>query len=46
MKVLLLSEEEIAKSLSIMEVMEVVEYDFKEKALGYAQMPRRYILIF
>ena len=46
MKVLLMSEEEIAKSVSIAEVMEVVEYAFKEKALGYTQMPPKVYLNF
>ena len=46
MRVLLLSEDEIAESLSIVEVMKVVEYAFKEKALGYAQMPSKVYLNF
>ena len=39
MKVLLLTEREITPLLRIDEVMEAVETAFKEKALGYAQMP-------
>jgi alanine dehydrogenase len=45
-KVLLLSEQEIAELLSIEEVMEVVENVFREKALGYAQMPPKVYLNF
>jgi len=45
-KVLLLSEQEIAELLSIEEVMEVVENAFREKALGYAQMPPKVYLNF
>src|SRR4030065_1997701 len=45
-KVLLLSEQEIAELLSIQEVMEVVENAFREKALGYAQMPPKVYLNF
>jgi len=39
MKVLLLTEREIKPLLRIDEVMKAVETAFKEKALGYAQMP-------
>jgi alanine dehydrogenase len=46
MKVLLLSEQEIAKLLSIEEVMDVVENAFREKALGYVQMPPKVYLNF
>ena len=46
MKVLLLSEREIAELLSIDEVMEVVENAFREKALGYVQMPPKVYLNF
>jgi alanine dehydrogenase len=46
MKVLLLSEQEIAKILSIEEVMDVVENAFREKALGYVQMPPKVYLNF
>jgi alanine dehydrogenase len=46
MKVLLLSEQEIAELLSIEEVMEVVEDAFREKALGYVQMPPKVYLNF
>ena len=45
-KVLLLSEQEVAELLSIEEVMEVVENAFREKALGYAQMPPKVYLNF
>jgi len=45
-KVLLLSDQEVAKLLSIKEVMEVVENAFKEKALGYTQMPPKIYLNF
>jgi alanine dehydrogenase len=45
-KVLLLSEQEIAELLSIEEVMEVVENAFREKALGYTQMPPKVYLNF
>ncbi len=45
-KVLLLSEREIAELLSIEEVMGVVENAFREKALGYAQMPPKVYLNF
>ena len=38
-KVLLLTEQEVAGLLSIEEVLEVVELAFREHALGYAQMP-------
>jgi alanine dehydrogenase len=46
MQVLLLSEREITELLSIDEVMEVVEKAFKEKALGYVQMPPKVYLNF
>lgn len=46
MKVLLLSEKEIADLLTIEEVMEVVENAFIEKALGYVQMPPKVYLNF
>jgi alanine dehydrogenase len=46
MKVLLLSEREIAELLSIEEVMEAVENAFREKALGYVQMPPKVYLSF
>jgi alanine dehydrogenase len=46
MKVLLLSEQELAKLLSIEEVMDVVENAFREKALGYVQMPPKVYLNF
>jgi alanine dehydrogenase len=45
-KVLLLSEQEIAELLSIEEVMEAVEKAFREKALGYTQMPPKVYLNF
>jgi alanine dehydrogenase len=45
-KVLLLSDQEVAELLSIKEVMEVVENAFKEKALGYTQMPPKIYLNF
>ncbi len=45
-KVLLLSEHEIAELLSIEQVMDVVENAFREKALGYAQMPPKVYLNF
>lgn len=45
-EVLLLSEREIAELLSIEEVMEVVENAFREKALGYVQMPPKVYLNF
>lgn len=45
-KVLLLSEQEIAELLSIEEVMDAVENAFREKALGYAQMPPKVYLNF
>ena len=45
-KILLLSEQEIAELLSIEEVMKVVENAFREKALGYAQMPPKVYLNF
>jgi alanine dehydrogenase len=45
-RVLLLSEKEIAELLSIIEVMDVVENAFREKALVYAQMPSKVYLNF
>jgi alanine dehydrogenase len=45
-RVLLLSEKEISELLSIEEVMDVVENAFREKALGYAQMPSKVYLNF
>lgn len=45
-RVLLLSEQEIAELLSIEEVMKEVENAFKEKALGYTQMPPKVYLNF
>jgi alanine dehydrogenase len=45
-KVLLLSEKEAAELLSIEEVMVAVENVFREKALGYAQMPPKVYLDF
>jgi len=39
MKVLLLSEQEVTDLLLLEEVMEAVENVFREKVLGYAQMP-------
>jgi len=44
MKVLLLSEQEVAKLLSIEEVMVVVENVFREKTLGFVQMPPKVYL--
>jgi alanine dehydrogenase len=46
MRVLLLSEQEITDLLSIEETIEAVENVFKEKALGYAQMPPKVYLHF
>jgi len=46
MKVLFLSESEVSSLLSIEEVMEAVEAAFKEKALGYVQMPSKLYLFF
>ena len=46
MKVMLLSENEIAELLSIEEVVEVVENAFREKAFGYVQMPLKVYLNF
>jgi alanine dehydrogenase len=46
MKVLLLSEQEVTDLLSIEEVMVAVENVFREKALGYAQMPPKVYLDF
>ena len=45
-KVLLLSEQKVAELLSIEEVMKAVENAFREKALGYAQMPPKVYLNF
>jgi len=45
-KVLLLSEQEVTELLSIEEVMVAVENVFREKALGYAQMPPKVYLNF
>jgi len=45
-KVLLLSEQEVTELLQIDEVMEAVENVFREKALGYAQMPPKVYLDF
>jgi len=45
-RVLLLSENEIAELLSIEEVSVAVENAFREKALGYAQMPPKVYLNF
>ena len=46
MNVLLLSEQEVTELLSIEEVLEAVENVFREKALGYAQMPPKVYLDF
>ena len=46
MQVLLLTEKDVESLLSISEVMEVVEQAFKEKGLGYAQMPPKLYLLF
>jgi alanine dehydrogenase len=46
MKVLLLSEQEVAELISIEEVIEAVELAFKENALGYAQNPPKVYLKF
>ena len=46
MKTLLLTDEEIKPLLSIGEVMEAVEEAFKEKGLGYVQMPPKPYLFF
>lgn len=45
-KVLLLSEQEVTELLQIDEVMEAVENAFREKALGYTQMPPKVYLNF
>ena len=45
-RVLLLSEQEVTELLSIEEVMEAVENAFREKALGYTQMPPKVYLNF
>ena len=45
-KVLLLSEKEVCELLSIEETMLVVENAFREKALGYSQMPPKVYLNF
>jgi len=44
MRVLLLTKKEIEPLLSMNEVMQVVEAAFKEKGLGYAQMPPKIFL--
>jgi len=44
MKVLALSEQEVASLLTMEETLEVVELAFKEHALGYAQMPPKVYL--
>jgi alanine dehydrogenase len=44
MNILLLSEQEIAGLLSIEETIEVVELAFRERALGYTQMPPKVYL--
>ncbi len=46
MKTLLLTDEEIKPLLSIGEVMEAVEEAFREKGLGYVQMPPKPYLFF
>jgi len=46
LKTLLLTDEEIKPLLSIGEVMEAVEEAFKEKGLGYVQMPPKPYLFF
>jgi alanine dehydrogenase len=46
MKVLLLSEQEVTDLLSIEEVIVAVENVFREKALGYTQMPPKVYLDF
>jgi alanine dehydrogenase len=46
LKVLLLTEREIKPLLSIDEVMEAVEAAFREKGLGYAQMPPKQYLLY
>jgi len=46
MRVLLLTEKEIKPLLLMSEVMEAVENAFKEKALGYAQMPPKIYLTY
>jgi alanine dehydrogenase len=45
-KILLLSEKEIAELISVEEFMEAVELAFKENALGYAQNPPKVYLNF
>jgi alanine dehydrogenase len=46
MRVLLLTESEIKPLLSMSEVMEAVEEAFREKALGYVQMPPKVYLTY
>jgi len=46
LQVLVLTEKEIEPLLSISEVMEAVEEAFREKGLGYAQMPPKPYLIY
>ena len=46
MRVLLLSEQEIEKLITVSKVIEAVETAFKEKALGYTQMPSKIYLDF
>ncbi len=46
MRVLLLSDNEVASLLSMDEVIEAVEEAFKEKALGYVQMPPKPYLFY
>ncbi len=46
MRVLLLTEKEIESLLSMNEAMEAVEKAFREKGLGYAQMPPKPYLIY
>ena len=46
MKVLTISEEEVASLITIEDVIEVVELAFRENAQGYAQMPPKIYLTF
>ena len=46
MRVLLLSEQDIEPLLSMNEVLEAVETAFREKGLGYAQMPPKAYLLY
>jgi len=46
MKVLTISEEEVASLVTIEDVIEVVELAFRENAQGYAQMPPKIYLTF